>query len=224
VTDNEQQQYMAVVLKAIEQFLPKLAYATTHVLHGKLKLLGGVKMSSRLGNIFLATEVLKMTMEELKATGREASDVVMLGAIKYSFLKMRLGSDIIYDPKESVRLEGNSGPYLQYAHARACSILKKTSAVSSPIIPTDSLQPSERSLARKISEYPDIVQRATDELMPHYICTYLYELAQVFNRFYEHNHVVGDDREALRVQLVQDYRNVLKDGLEILGIVAPEQM
>jgi arginyl-tRNA synthetase len=110
---------------------------------------------------------------------------------------------------------------LQYAHARARSVLAKSTAA--PVPPAE-LQPGERSLARKIGEYPEAVSKAVSELMPHHICTYLYELAQVFNRFYEHNRVVGDEREAARLQLVSLYAEVLKDGLELLGITAPNKM
>jgi arginyl-tRNA synthetase len=221
VTDNEQQQYMAVIIKAIEQFAPNLAKATTYIPHGKVKLAGGVKMSSRKGNIIKASDVLDVTAEALRESDRNPDDEVVLAAVKYAFLKYRIGGDIIYDPKESVSLQGNSGPYLQYAHARACSILAK---VKNHKTSEHNLEPMERSLALKISEYPEAVANAVDDLMPHHIAVYLYELAQAFNRFYEKNRVVGDAREAIRTQLVEVYRDVLADGLAILKINAPEKM
>jgi len=147
---------------------------------------------------------------------------VVLGAVKYAFLKPRMGGDIIYDPNESVSLQGNSGPYLQYAHARACSILAK--AVEHKDVELSDLTADEHSLLRKITEYSEAVEKATNELMPHHICTYLYELAQKFNQFYEHNRVIGDEREALRVQLVTHYAGTLRNGLNLLGITAPERM
>ena len=88
----------------------------------------------------------------------------------------------------------------------------------------DKLQAGERSLVRKIGEYVEVVDKAADELMPHHICTYLYELAQVFNRFYESNRVIGDEREKLRLGLVQVYTDTLKDGLKLLNISAPDKM
>lgn len=224
VTGNEQIQYMAVVLKSIEQFAPELAKATTHLTHGIVKLQGGVKMSSRKGNFLRAVDVLDAAAAANQAlTGKDNEDAT-LGAVKYSFLKTRMGGDIIYDPDESVSLEGNSGPYLQYAHARARSILRKAGADNTDAGADVELQADERSLARKITEYTEVLEKAITELMPHQVCTYLYELAQVFNRFYEHNRVLGDERQALRLSLVLYYADTLKHGLELLGIAAPEQM
>jgi arginyl-tRNA synthetase len=222
ITGNEQQQYMAVVLKAIEQFLPELAKSTLYIPHGMVKLAGNVKMSSRKGNIIRATEVLDITVGAIKDSKREPNDTSVLGAIKYAFLKNRIGGDIIYDPAESVALEGNSGPYLQYAHARAKSILAKSDRDDS--VHFEELDPAERSLARKIGEYAEVVDKATNELMPHHIATYLYELAQVFNRFYEKSRVIGDPREPVRIMLVESYAEVLKNGLGLLGITAPDKM
>jgi arginyl-tRNA synthetase len=88
----------------------------------------------------------------------------------------------------------------------------------------DSLEPDERSLLRKISEYTEVVDTAITELMPHHICTYLYELAQVFNRFYEHNRVIEHERQAVRLELVNRYADTLKNGLELLNIPAPERL
>ena len=221
ITANEQAQYMQVVLKAIEQFEPEPAKRTRHLTHGVVKLQGGVKMSSRKGNVVTALEILESAREAGKAAGVASEEHTILAAVKYSFAKNRIGGDIVYDPAESVALEGSSGPYLQYAHARACSILRKVEPKEAEL---DNLQPGERSLARKIGEYAETVDKATDELMPHHIAIYLYELAQTFNRFYESNRVVGDEREASRLHLVKAYADTLKSGLELLGIQAPEKM
>ncbi|HSX34218.1 MAG TPA: arginine--tRNA ligase [Candidatus Saccharimonadales bacterium] len=221
ITGNDIDEYMKVVLKSVEQYEPELARRTTHFTHGNVKLQGGVKMSSRKGNFLRAVDVLDAANEANRAaTGRDDERAV-LGAIKYAFLKQRIGADIIFDPKESVSLEGNSGPYLQYAHARARSVLVKGGTAAEHLAELDEL---ERPLARKISEYPEVLEKSAREFMPHHICTYLYELAQIFNRFYEHAHVVGDPREAVRLKLVSLYADVLQDGLGLLGIAAPERM
>ena len=220
-TGNDIVEYMKVILAALGKFEPKLAERTKHITHGMVKMSGGVKMSSRKGNILMAVDVLDMAVEATKNAGREPNEDIVQGAVKYAFLKSRLGGDIHFDIDESVSLEGNSGPYLQYAHARAKSILGKSD--KSAVEPTE-IQAGERLLVAKINEFTEVVARATEELAPHLICTYLYELAQVFNRFYEQNRVVVDPREAERLYLVGQYATVLKTGLELLGIHAPEKM
>lgn len=222
VTGNEQEQYMAVTLKAISMFMPELAAATTYVPHGMVRLSGGTKMSSRLGNIIMADEILDMTAEAQRELTDKVNDDITLGAVKYAFLKSRIGGDIIYDPKESVSLEGNSGPYLQYAHARARSILRKAQA--STDLTKAEFEDSERALVVKIGEYAEVVDKAVNELKPHHICTYLYELAQVFNRFYESAKVIGSERQDIRLALVAKYADTLKSGLSLLGIMAPDKM
>ncbi len=222
ITASEQAQYFQVMFKSVEQFLPEAAQRAVSMTHGLVRLQGGVKMSSRKGNIVTALEILDAARAAGEATGTNPSEDTILAAVKYAFAKNRIGGDIAYDPKESIALEGNSGPYLQYAHARARSILAK--AGDRGTVELKGLEVGERSLLRKITEYPEAVARATSELMPHHICTYLYELAQTFNRFYEHNQVVGDAREAVRLALVRQYAETLKNGLGLLGITAPERL
>lgn len=225
ITANEIYEYMQVVLKAIEQIKPELAERTTHLTHGLVKLTGGEKMSSRKGNVLTADDVLIHTKLAISNSFREVDtktrNQTMLAAVKYAFLKQRLGADIIYDPAESVSVEGNSGPYLQYAYVRAKNILAK--AEKQPSQP-DKLEANERSLARKLGESAEVIESAASELLPSHVATYLYELAQTFNRFYEKNRVVGDEREAARLFLIKAYGDTLKDGLNLLGIEAPEKM
>src|SRR5690606_26041165 len=133
-------QYMQVVIASIKEFAPEPAERTRHLTHGFVKLQGGVKMSSRKGNVVTALEIIEAARQAARDTGRDTTEDTVLAAIKYAFSKTRIGGDIIYDPKESVTLEGNSGPYLQYAHARARSILAKSQQV--PSQPTE-LQPGE---------------------------------------------------------------------------------
>lgn len=222
ITGNDIVEYMKVVLAALSSLQPEASERTTHLTHGMIKLAGGIKMSSRLGNTLKAADVLDAAREANRAATSADNEDTVLAAVKYAFLKQRIGGDIIYDPAESVALEGNSGPYLQYAHARACSILAKVSGFTSGDLVN--LETDERSLLRKISEYTEVVNLAVTELMPHHICTYLYELAQVFNRFYEHNRVIEHEREAIRLELVRRYAETLNNGLQLLNIPAPERL
>ena len=225
ITGNDITEYMKVVIKSIEQFKPELAMRTKHITHGNIKLAGNEKMSSRKGNFLRATDVLDITADENENVQGNRNDEPVLGAIKYAFLKFKIGADSVFEPQESVSLHGNSGPYLQYTLARARSIIRKhTSDITEFNPPSDSYSQYERDLLFKITEYPQIVAQATVEFTPHYLCTYLYELAQVFNRFYENNKVIGDDREHLRIHLVMAYASVVFNGLIVLGIPAPDRM
>lgn len=224
ITGNDIEQYMKVVIAAVGDFNADAAARTRHLTHGQIKLSGGVKMSSRQGNILRADDILDAAFETAKsASGKEDSDVV-LGAVRYSFLRSRIGGgDIIYDPSESVSLEGNSGPYLQYALVRARSILRKVEDIT-PDRETAHLDELERSLARQISIYPEAFAASLAEYSPHVICGYLYELAVTFNRFYEKSRVIGSDRAGVRVSLVKAYEQTLTHGLSVLGMPRPEKM
>ncbi len=220
VTAHEQAEYFKVMLAALAEINPALAKKTKHLSHGFVSLSSG-KMSSRTGDIYSADSLLADVEKAAQKVSLDSGREIQIGAVKYAFNKHRLGGDVVYDTTESVSLEGNSGPYLQYAHARARSILKKAQVKSGEI--TD-LEPGERTLVRKISGYPEVVDKAVNELLPHHICTYLYELAQTFNRFYENNRVIGDNREATRLALVTRYADTLKTGLALLGIASPDKM
>ncbi|MDB5179873.1 MAG: argS [Candidatus Saccharibacteria bacterium] len=223
ITGNDITEYMKVVLKSIEQFQPELAKRTLHITHGNVKLAGGVKMSSRKGNFLRAVDVLEAAADENEKAQGNRDDAPVLGAIKYAFLKNRIGPDVIFDPHESVGLQGNSGPYLQYAYARAVSILSKLQDEYLGA-QTDGFDVGERGLLVKMTEFGEVIEEATKQLAPHLVCTYLYELAQTFNRFYEASRIVDDPREAIRGRLVSAYAGILKSGLNLLGIQAPDHM
>ena len=223
ITGNDQTEYMRVVFAAAAIFDPSLAGTMTHLANGTVRFGDGKKMSSRLGNVSRAVDVLDIVREKVRELVDEEAlvDDVALGAIKYLFAKYRIGGDISFDIEETVSLAGNSGPYIQYAHARACSIIAKAS--QTPVTGGE-YDASERALLVKLGEYAEVIEQAALEMTAHGLCNYLYELAQEFNRFYEHSHIVGDEREALRLGLVELYRDTLAKGLALLGIVAPTRM
>lgn len=220
VTAEEQRDYFKGVIAAADLCFPDQKGVTVNIPHGIVKLTTG-KMSSRSGDVVEIEWLFEQIAEAVKERGGSADPGVVAGALRYQFLKVRVGSDVVFDVKEAVSVEGSSGPYLQYAHARARSILSKKAASETSL---PDLEPGERSLVRKLSEYPEVVSNAVQDLMPHHIANYLYELAQTFNRFYEKNRVIDDPREAARLQLVNLYAATLKNGLELLGIPAPEKM
>jgi arginyl-tRNA synthetase len=224
ITANDIVEYMKVLMKSMEQFAPQIPERTLHLTHGNVKLAGGVKMSSRLGNFVKATDVLELTEQVLAEEQGNSQPELVLGAIKYAFLKNRLGPDSVYDPATSVSLSGNSGPYLQYAGARAKSILRKVGKAGEISSDEWQLDQFERALTVKLYRFPEIIHQATAELAPHQICNYLYELAGVFNRFYENSPVVANPRQNLRLNLVKLYVRTLDKGLDILGIPKMEKM
>lgn len=126
ITGSEQLEYMKVVLKSVEQYAPELVEKTNHLTHGLVKLPGNVKMSSRKGNFLKAVDVLNMVKDELKSEYDSTDSTVALAATKYAFLRYKMGGNIVFDPQESVKMTGNSGPYLLYSAVRAKKILSKS--------------------------------------------------------------------------------------------------
>ena len=222
ITGSEQLEYMKVVLKSVEQYAKDLVEKTSHLTHGLVKLPGGVKMSSRKGNFLKAVDVLNMINEELKNEYDSEDETISLAATKYAFLKYKMGGNIIFDPKESVKMTGNSGPYLLYSTVRAKKIL--TNVKSAQDIDNYIYNIYEKNLAKKLINYPSILDEAVTEMAPHKLANYLYELSQEFSRFYENCQVAGSEEEAERIKLVQVYYNAMNHGLNILGINVPEEM
>ena len=221
ITGNEQLEYMKVVLKSVEQYAPELVEKTSHLTHGLVKLPGNVKMSSRKGNFLKAVDVLKMVSDELKNQYDSEDSKVSTAAYKYAFLKYKMGGDIIFDPEESVKMTGNSGPYLLYSAVRAKKILAKSDASD---LENYTYNIYEKNLVKKMLEYKDVLDEAVAEMAPHKLANYLYEVAQEFSRFYENCPVVGSAEEVERIKLVKVFYNVLEHGLNILGIEIPEEM
>lgn len=232
ITGSEQLDYMKVVLKSVEQYAPELVERTTHLTHGLVKLPGNVKMSSRKGNFLKAVDVIDMVKTALHEEYDSDDPIVSLAATKYAFLKYKMGGNIIFDPKESVKMTGNSGPYLLYSCVRAKKILQKSADKTTPSVDNTTqeggskatLIPAERNLIKKILEYAMTLDEAVSEMAPHKVANYLYELAQSFSRFYEKCPVNGSDREYERLRLVTAYLGVMSHGLNILGIEIPEEM
>lgn len=222
ITGSEQKDYMAVVLKSIEQYAPELTKRSTHLTHGLVKLPGGVKMSSRKGNFLKAVDVLNMVESELKNEYGSDNPIISLAATKYAFLKYKMGGNIIFDPHESVKMTGNSGPYLLYSAVRAKKILSNCQNHSRATQHTYNTY--EKNLAKKLLFYKEVLNESVCEIAPHKVANYLYELAQEFSRFYEACPVAGSTKEAGRAKLVQVYLEVISHGLNILGINIPEEM
>jgi arginyl-tRNA synthetase len=222
ITGNEVADYFRVLLQAMKLVFPDLAIKTKHLSHGMLRLTSG-KMSSRTGDVITAESLIEEVKEKVKG-----DEQVAIGAIKYMILRSNIGGDIIFDVEKSVSTEGDSGVYLQYAHARAGTLLAKAGKKGEATGDSGEVREVEKLLYR----FPEIVERALSEYAPHFITTYLTELASSFNNFYAHEQVIpsaelgtsGDSIFAYRLAIVEAFKIVMKNGLNILGIPAPEKM
>ncbi|OGD67285.1 arginine--tRNA ligase [Candidatus Campbellbacteria bacterium RIFOXYC2_FULL_35_25] len=232
ITGNEVDGYFQVLLKAMEFIYPELAKKTKHISHGMLRLPEG-KMSSRTGNVQGAIELLGEVEKVVEKKFKESKDIsvvnqVVLSAIKYSVLRSASGKDIIFDFDKSVSVEGNSGPYLQYTYARAKSVIEKAHQenIKSWLSDNQLLDEEITEVEKLLYRFPEIVERAGEEYEPHYIATYLFELAQTFNSFYGNNKIADktDKNAPYKVALTEAVAQIIKNGLNLLGIESPERL
>lgn len=218
ITANEQDSFFCVVEVAIGKIFPELMGKLKHLSHGILKLPSG-KMSSRTGTVITAEALIEEVKKKVK--GDEA---VAIGAIKYMILRQAIGNDIVFDIEKSVSTEGDSGVYLQYAYARTNSLLAKAKSQTRSVW-EGGRSMGTREIERLLYRFPEIVERAGREYAPHYITTYLTELAGSFNNFYAHEQIIDDSPESsYRLAITKAFNIVMKNGLTILGIPAPERM
>jgi arginyl-tRNA synthetase len=232
-TAVEQQEYFKVVFKALSLLRPEVAPKLQHVSHGMMSLTGE-KMSSRKGNVItgesLIHDMLKLAEEKVegrvlpKEEKKEIAEAVAISAIKYSILKQKAGKNIAFNPKQALSFEGDSGPYLQYAHTRAFSVLEKGRREGISI--STMLAPSESTVLEKLLyRFPEVVARAQREHEPHYITTYLVELASTWNSWYANERIVEDTLTSpYKMAIAKAFLHTLHNGLWLLGIKAPERM
>jgi len=234
ITANEQMDYMRVVAKALSIIHPELESKMKHITHGMMRFASG-KMGSRKGNVVTGESLIKDTQslvaEKMKDRDFDENEklkiisVVAVAAIKYSILKQSTGGDIVYDFENSISFEGDSGPYLQYSYARANSVLEKAKAEN--ILPDFGVLPEEiADIEKLLYRFPEIVLRSGKEYKPHYIANYLIEAARSFNSYYGNTMIVSKDNKtsSYKVALTFAFTFVMKKGLHLLGIVAPEKM
>lgn len=230
VTDHEQIPHFQIVLDAAEQIDKTWSDNSRHIAHGRMTF-NGQKMSSRLGGVPLATEIIDTVTDEVRARSgeRAISESVMqsvaLAAIKFSILRAKPGSNINFDPETSLSFEGDSGPYLAYTHARICSLLEK--GRTNNLTPVYDTRASIETLERVMLQYEYVVEQAITEYAPQYIVTYLLELTRCFNSFYGSHQIIDTENIQVsqhRLALADSVRIILKNGLQLLAINAPEQM
>ena len=232
ITGNEVNEYFRVLLDAMSKVYPELAAKTLHISHGMMRFADG-KMSSRTGNVVTALGLLQELFDVAKERAKEsraddyeklAHDVALAG-VKYQILRQASGKDIIFDRDRALSLEGDSGPYLQYAHARAHAVVERAKSQGVTFLGAqgDTLEPND--VSRLVTRFPEVVLYAADELEPHLLVNYLIVLAGAFNSWYAQVHILDGSKGAPhKVAIVDAVRVTLKNGLWLLGISAPEKM
>jgi len=237
ITANEQADYMRVVQKALSLIRMDVEDKMKHITHGMLRFTSG-KMSSRKGNVItgesLLNDVKHLVYEKIRDRGfsedekQQVATVVGVAALKYSILKQASGGDIVYDFDKSISFEGDSGPYLQYSYTRAKSVVEKAQAENfgaklQNFLPTT---PTTFEIEKYLYRFPEIVERSAKEFEPHYIANYLIEIARAFNSFYGNNKIIDkeDPNSSYKIAICEAFAVVMKNGLYLLGINAPERM
>jgi arginyl-tRNA synthetase len=239
VVGAPQTQHLAMIRKAAELagWLVPPARAE-HVAFGSVLGGDGKVLRTRAGDNVKLLELLQEAVEragaivaekrpELSGPEREKiARAVGIGAVKYADLSSDRVKDYLFDWGRMISFDGNTAPYLQMAHARICSILRKA---AQPIDPAAIriVAPEERALALLLLSFPSVVIEVGESLEPHRLCGYLYQLATSFSAFYEHCPVLkaaSDEQRSSRLGLASVTARVLRRGLELLGIEAPEQM
>lgn len=222
ITGNEINDYFKVLIKAMTLIYPELGQKTKHIGHGMVRLPEG-KMSSRTGKVVTGEFLLDSVKGEAEKINKDSAEMVAIAAVKYSFLKVGIGNNITFDIGESLSLEGNSGPYLQYTVARTNSVLEKVDKKFSAKKATR-LNEEEISTLRTLIRFSDVIETAAKNYSPNLICNYLYELASKYNAFYNKHRILDSDNLEFRLSLTSATGQVLKNGLILLGINAPERM
>ncbi|KND46835.1 MAG: arginine--tRNA ligase [Parcubacteria bacterium C7867-004] len=221
ITAVEQIGHFNVVLAALEDIAPVLGKKTSHLAHGLLQLTTG-KMSSRKGNVITASELIQelLTVTAARNADPLVAEQVAIGALKYMILRAAPGSNVAFDPEKSLSLEGDSGPYLQYALVRAKSVIAQ-----SEMKPDTSDAPEAAfELERLLMRYPETVRRAEAFRAPHTVVQYLTQLAGEWNSFYANERIRGGEYEGYKLALAAAFVTTMENGLTLLGIPVPEKM
>jgi len=229
VTDREQERYFRVVAYVAGKIQPEWKEKTEHLTHGRMTF-RGEKMSSRLGNTPIVSDILEMVGKMVEERSRGELDafkksVIAIAALKYSILRTQIGKSVDFDPDRSLSLEGDSGPYLQYTYARAKSLLRKAREKGYIPVPRRDMGEEVYEVERFLYRFPEKVEQAIKERSPHLIVSYVTELAQEFNSWYGRERILEEnDSLSYRLALVEASAYVIAKALWMLGIEVLEEM
>jgi arginyl-tRNA synthetase len=239
VVGNEQDYHFKVLFLILEKLGKSWAKGLYHLSYGMVDLPSG-KMKSREGTVVdaddLIAEMKQTAKEKTEALGKvdnfEAQEkdklfeMIGMGALKYFLLKVEPKKRLLFDPKESIDFQGNTGPFIQYTHARIKSVLSKAAQKTDYKLP-ESLKESELELIQLMMKYPETLSAAADTHNPAAIANYAYDLAKAYNKFYQTESILKVEEEDLkqfRLKLSDLTATTLKKAMALLGIEVPERM
>jgi arginyl-tRNA synthetase len=247
VIADEQNYHMQVLKLILKKLGEPCAEGIYHLSYGMVELPTG-RMKSREGTVVdaddMAAEMINLAKEQTEAAGKTEGfsldeleklyETIGLGALKFYLLRVDPKKRMIFDPKESIDLHGYTATFIQYAHARICSILRKEGCPLQPnstkfqsLHLTQPIAPAEKKLAIMLEQYPTILEDSATEFNPSTICNYSFQLAQQFNSFYdEHSvaHAENEEKKCLRLMLIVMTASILRHAMHLLGIRLPEKM
>ncbi len=239
---NEQDYHFKVLFLILKKLGFEWAENLFHLSYGMVDLPSG-KMKSREGTVVDADDLIQEMSDTAEEISKELGKLedysesekkalyrtIGLGALKYYILKVDPKKRILFDPKESIDFQGNTGPFIQYTYARIQSILRKANSEASETsdVTTFSFHEKEKQLIKQLEQFPEVIQNAADQHSPALIANYTYELVKDFNSFYQNVSILGADTEAektFRVALSKTVSQTIKNALAVLGIEVPERM
>ncbi|HKM19795.1 MAG TPA: arginine--tRNA ligase [Candidatus Dojkabacteria bacterium] len=239
ITANEQSGYFKVVMDALSKLDIDIAKNTKHFAHGVVKLPNAQKMSSRKGGVisaeWLLDETKKKVLKKMKESStvpvenvEEVSEKIAIGAIKYAFLRVTVGSDIAFDFDKAISFDGDTGPYIQYVYSRCSSLLREfgNEGVSETHLERCSSNPYVENLTRQLSKGRGALLGSVLTYSPLTLCQYLFELSQSFNSFYQNVRLsdMEEEERSILLAIVRAVMNTVEYGLNLLGIEVVEKM
>ena len=245
VVGNEQNYHFQVLSILLDRLGFKWGKELVHFSYGMVELPNG-KMKSREGTVVDADDLVETMIADAKQTSEELGKfndmtdeerneiarIVGMGALKYFILKVDARKNMLFNPEESIDFNGNTGPFIQYTHARIRSILRKAAETQENIdlanVNTDGLlSQKEIDLIQKLNEYGTVVEQAGKDYSPSGIANYCYELTKEFNQFYHDYSILKEEdanKKSVRLVLAKNVAKVIKNGMALLGIEVPERM
>ena len=243
VVGNEQNYHFQVLSLILQKLGYDWAKKIYHMSYGMVELPDG-KMKSREGTVVDADDLMDSMVKEAKAISdelgklsdlsdedaAEVHEIIAQGALKFFMLKVEPRKTMLFNPKESIDFNGNTGPFIQYTHARICSLLRKAAAQGVEVpssFALESCNDKEKELIKTISRYGSIIELAAKDHAPSYIANYVYDLVKMYNQFYHDYSILNEEDAAVktfRLALSKEVATIVASGMGLLGIRVPERM